>query len=130
MWFGPRDRLAAALSWYTQAPSLHHLCPAGVRYDDIPFDQLPGLVDRHFVTPIDGDDAPADDQDSVVGSQVSGIQLFVCCHGTRDARCGQIGIPLARRLETVAGEAGMNEHVSVYMCSHVGGHKVGGLLYI
>lgn len=97
----------------------------GVRYDNIPFDQLPDLVDRHFVTRAEGDAAPADRQDSVEGSQLNGIQLFVCCHGNRDARCGRIGVPLARRLETVAREAGMEDHVSVYMCSHIGGHKVG-----
>ena len=55
---------------------------------------------------------------------LEGVQLFVCCHGSRDSRCGDIGVPLARRLQTVANNVGLAGVVDVYMCSHVGGHKV------
>ena len=58
---------------------------------------------------------------------LEGVQLFVCCHGSRDSRCGSIGVPLARRLQTVANNIGLGDVVNVYMCSHIGGHKASAL---
>lgn len=48
-----------------------------------------------------------------------------CCHSSRDARCGALGEPLARRLDDAAHEAGLSDAVQVLRCSHIGGHKVG-----
>ncbi|MCE7873922.1 sucrase ferredoxin [bacterium CPR1] len=43
-------------------------------------------------------------------------ELFlVCCHGSRDACCGQLGPPVARALELLGAE--------VLECSHPGGHR-------
>ncbi len=48
-----------------------------------------------------------------------------CCHGSRDARCGALGEPLAARLAAAARELGLSEAaVRVLRCSHIGGHKV------
>ena len=47
-----------------------------------------------------------------------------CCHSSRDARCGTLGEPLARRLADAAHEAGLSDSVQVFRCSHIGGHKV------
>lgn len=90
-------------------------------YESIPVSRLPDVVGRHLtVHEAEPEDAAMD----AAASALQGIQLFVCCHGSRDARCGSIGPPLARRLQTVAGDVGWADTVDVYMCSHIGGHKV------
>ncbi len=58
--------------------------------------------------------------------EIEGVELFVCCHGARDQRCGTRGLALARRLGTLVEQQGLGEHVRVHKCSHIGGHKVGG----
>ena len=50
--------------------------------------------------------------------------LFVCCHGSRDKRCGVLGPPLCAALEQHVAKRGLQGRVHVRMCSHIGGHKV------
>ncbi len=89
-------------------------------YDSIPVSRLPDIVGRHLtVHEVEPEDAALD----AVATMLQGVQLFVCCHGSRDSRCGSLGPPLARRLQTVAGNIGADA-VDVFMCSHIGGHKV------
>ena len=52
------------------------------------------------------------------------IYLFVCCHGSRDRRCGVIGPPLCAALEQHIAKVGLEGKAHVRMCSHIGGHKV------
>lgn len=55
------------------------------------------------------------------------LMLLVCCHGSRDARCGALGPPLATAL---AHELKQHHHIDgasiVAACSHLGGHKYAG----
>ena len=55
--------------------------------------------------------------------EFKGLALFVCTHTSRDCRCGTIGTALARRLQTLVEEQGL-DLIHVYQVSHVGGHKV------
>ena len=55
--------------------------------------------------------------------EFKGLALFVCTHASRDCRCGTIGTDLARRLQTLVEEQGL-DLIQVYQVSHVGGHKV------
>ena len=52
------------------------------------------------------------------------IYLFVCCHGSRDERCGRIGPAVCRALERRIEQLGLQSRVLVRVCSHIGGHKV------
>ena len=54
------------------------------------------------------------------------LSLLVCCHGARDARCGQLGPPLAAALRRGLRAQGLEERVQLYHTSHIGGHKYAG----
>lgn len=57
--------------------------------------------------------------------------ILVCCHGARDARCGQCGPPLAERFVTELSARKIKQGINVQRVSHVGGHAYAGnvLLY-
>lgn len=55
---------------------------------------------------------------------LSGVQLYVCCHGSRDTRCGKLGNSLVAVLEDLIQQHQLQNKMQVYKCSHVGGHKV------
>ncbi len=50
--------------------------------------------------------------------------IFVWAHTARDARCGYCGPVLAKKLHEEIQER--KEMISVYKCSHVGGHEFAG----
>lgn len=50
--------------------------------------------------------------------RLTGPTFLVCCHRSRDARCGALGPPLVAALSALGAE--------VYLSSHVGGHKWAG----
>ncbi|TGZ84672.1 hypothetical protein EX30DRAFT_337167 [Ascodesmis nigricans] len=53
--------------------------------------------------------------------------VLVCVHGTRDARCGEMGPPLIQQFEDVlAAKEVPKEKVVVAGCSHLSGHKWAG----
>lgn len=54
------------------------------------------------------------------------LTLLVCCHAARDARCGQLGPPLAAALRRLVRQRGLEEQVEVLATSHIGGHKYAG----
>ncbi|CAJ1994020.1 sucrase/ferredoxin-like family protein [Leishmania donovani] len=59
--------------------------------------------------------------------------IFVCSHFTRDARCGYCGsvlIDLFRHALLEKMGAGGAERVTVYSCSHIGGHIYAGNVII
>ncbi len=104
--------------------SEHSRLIAGVKYECIPISKLPDVIDRHMtVHEAEPEDAALDKGMTAL----EGVQLFVCCHGSRDSRCGSIGVPLARRLQTVADTVGLGDVLDVFTCSHIGGHKVNTL---
>jgi len=57
--------------------------------------------------------------------------IFVCCHGSRDRRCGVHGVELSKRLKQEVDKLVHNEDIQtgdirVFQCSHIGGHKYAG----
>ncbi|BAF09895.2 Os02g0725100 [Oryza sativa Japonica Group] len=57
---------------------------------------------------------------------IKGSYVFVCCHASRDKRCGVCGPALIKRFKEEIGVQGLADQVSVSACSHVGGHKYAG----
>uniref|UniRef100_A0A0D9VKF9 Uncharacterized protein n=1 Tax=Leersia perrieri TaxID=77586 RepID=A0A0D9VKF9_9ORYZ len=57
---------------------------------------------------------------------IRGSYVFVCCHASRDKRCGVCGPALIKRFKEEIGAQGLADQVSVSACSHVGGHKYAG----
>ncbi|KAG2299483.1 hypothetical protein Bca4012_011050 [Brassica carinata] len=57
---------------------------------------------------------------------LSGSYVFVCCHGSRDRRCGVCGPSLVSRFREEIELCGLQGEVSVSPCSHIGGHKYTG----
>ncbi|KAM3243296.1 hypothetical protein ACQJBY_055321 [Aegilops geniculata] len=61
---------------------------------------------------------------------IRGSYVFVCCHGSRDKRCGVCGPALLTRFKEEIEAEGLDGHVAVSACSHVGGHKYAGNVII
>ncbi|KAL3508351.1 hypothetical protein ACH5RR_027752 [Cinchona calisaya] len=59
-----------------------------------------------------------------------GWYIFVCCHGTRDRRCGVCGPALVNKFNEEIELHGLQAKVSVSPCSHIGGHKYAGNVII
>lgn len=62
--------------------------------------------------------------------KLRGSYIFICCHGSRDRRCGVCGPPLVARFKEEIELRGLQAKVSVSPCSHVGGHKYAGNVII
>jgi hypothetical protein len=61
------------------------------------------------------------------GERLAGLTVLVCCHQSRDAKCGALGPPLADILARLAEEHGLfGDGFRVFISSHVGGHKWAG----
>ncbi|PHU12910.1 hypothetical protein BC332_19840 [Capsicum chinense] len=61
---------------------------------------------------------------------LTGWYIFVCCHGSRDRRCGVCGPAIVSRLQEEIVSNGLQGKVSVSPCSHIGGHKFAGNVII
>lgn len=61
---------------------------------------------------------------------LKGSYIFVCCHGSRDRRCGVCGPALVHRFRDEIESHGLLGKVSVSPCSHIGGHKYAGNVII
>ncbi|XP_048534141.1 uncharacterized protein LOC125513145 [Triticum urartu] len=61
---------------------------------------------------------------------IKGSFVFVCCHGSRDKRCGVCGPALITRFKEEIEGQGLDGQVAVSACSHVGGHKYAGNVII
>ncbi|PIN02714.1 hypothetical protein CDL12_24768 [Handroanthus impetiginosus] len=59
-----------------------------------------------------------------------GWYIFVCCHGTRDRRCGVCGPSVIGKFRNEIETRGLQGKVSVSPCSHIGGHKYAGNVII
>lgn len=85
---------------------------------------LPLMVDAHLGL-LDGPEQVQPLQPYMI--PMSDMQLFVCCHATRDARCGTCGPALVRRLrELVREHEELSGNVDVFPCSHLGGSEYAG----
>ncbi|CAA0815397.1 Sucrase/ferredoxin-like family protein [Striga hermonthica] len=59
-----------------------------------------------------------------------GWYIFVCCHGSRDQRCGVCGPSVISKFQNEIELRGIQGKVSVSPCSHIGGHKYAGNVII
>ncbi|KAL7088118.1 hypothetical protein ACP275_13G109100 [Erythranthe tilingii] len=59
-----------------------------------------------------------------------GWYIFVCCHGTRDRRCGVCGPSIISKFKNEIENRCLQGKVSVSPCSHIGGHKYAGNVII
>ncbi|EFN58489.1 hypothetical protein CHLNCDRAFT_140518 [Chlorella variabilis] len=102
--------------------------PAGLQFDGLPVEQV-GLAVA-LATADEPNKLPmrASDRRALTACMAAthDLSLFVCCHAARDARCGQLGPPLAASLHRLVRARGLEEHVAVYATSHIGGHKYAG----
>lgn len=57
-----------------------------------------------------------------VKSLADELHFFVCCHTTRDKRCGDCGPPILEALQQEIQASG-DTRTHVWPCSHVGGHE-------
>ncbi|XP_073156953.1 uncharacterized protein [Henckelia pumila] len=57
---------------------------------------------------------------------LSGCYIFVCCHGSRDRRCGVCGPSVINKFKDEIESHGLQGKVLVGPCSHIGGHKYAG----
>ncbi|KAI7837322.1 hypothetical protein COHA_008837 [Chlorella ohadii] len=102
--------------------------PAGLRFEGVPLEQVGVAValataDNPSLLPL-----RATERKAVEARQApaANLTLLVCCHSARDARCGQLGPPLAAALRQLVRQRGLQDQVSVLATSHIGGHKYAG----
>lgn len=87
--------------------------PACLQLHSVPIDDLGAVVAAQLAAAASGlPDAGAPT------AQLPSPALLICCHKSRDKRCGELGPPLAAAL----AQAG----ATVFLSSHVGGHKWAG----
>lgn len=98
--------------------------PAGTMYSNLHLSLLPSVV-AHDVL---GNKQPLPlDAKKAQNFALSSLTILVCCHGARDARCGDIGPPLAAALAEHIRRCGLSSRqFQVFKCSHIGGHKYAG----
>ena len=104
----------------------------GVQYLDLPIDKVRQVTAAHMDTSSpddDGDDGEAQNSLQLEAVQhlqqpLNGLHLYVCCHGSRDTRCGKLGRKLVNTLDSLIQKQQLQSMVQVLKCSHVGGHKV------
>lgn len=97
----------------------------------------PGPFMRSFLLP--ESDTTTQEASGSSGFEVEGVKrsfVFVCGHGSRDARCGQIAPLLVDEFEKVLAQKGLlagkgsdggEDEAGKYevgVCSHIGGHVV------
>ncbi|KAL8139485.1 hypothetical protein V2J09_005506 [Rumex salicifolius] len=68
--------------------------------------------------------------ESGVQEPLSGAFVFVCAHTNRDKRCGVCGPILIENFKEEIQSRDLSEQISVYACSHIGGHKYAGNVMI
>ena len=108
-------------------------CNTGVEYTNLPIDKVRQVTLAHMHSSSTAEGSDNDDgldtppqADPLVDLQrpLEGVQLYVCCHGSRDTRCGKLGNSLVGFLEALIQQHQLHNLMQVYKCSHVGGHKV------
>ncbi|KAL6577935.1 hypothetical protein OROMI_010263 [Orobanche minor] len=86
----------------------------------------------HFDVDTFVDEVLVKDNEWLPGSPetLRGWYVFVCCHGTRDRRCGVCGPSITSKFRNEIESRGIQRKVSVSPCSHIGGHKYAGNVII
>lgn len=129
-----RIRAYSFLFWPTS--SLRHLL-IGVQYSNLPIEKVGQVTSAHILQEAAVPDNEQADEAHVHSAHLKldksilhlqqplrGMQLLVCCHGSRDTRCGKIGNELVTVLNEQIHQRQLQGRVEVLKCSHVGGHKV------
>lgn len=107
-----------------------YIFPDGAFFQALPLDTLPSTVVDLLAAATfrrtGGGTGPTAEQQAGAGpgARVAGSTLFVCCHGSRDKRCGHVGPPLAEKLAEAVGRKGLEGGITVLKTSHIGGHVV------
>ncbi|CDZ98030.1 Ferredoxin [Phaffia rhodozyma] len=57
------------------------------------------------------------------GEEKEEIDIYICTHGSRDCRCGDVGGALVDALQVEIDRLDVSQRVNVWEVSHVGGHK-------
>ncbi|XP_022848360.1 uncharacterized protein LOC111370739 [Olea europaea var. sylvestris] len=96
--------------------------PDMIRYRRLTHFDVDTFVEEMFVK--DGEWLPGSPE------ALRGWYIFVCCHGTRDRRCGICGPSVISRFKDEIESHGLQGKVSISPCSHVGGHKYAGNVII
>ncbi|CAI9784087.1 unnamed protein product [Fraxinus pennsylvanica] len=96
--------------------------PDMIRYRRLTHFDVDTFVEEVFVK--DGEWLPGSPE------ALRGWYIFVCCHGTRDRRCGICGPSVISRFKDEIESRGLQGKVSVSPCSHIGGHKYAGNVII
>lgn len=104
----------------------------GVEYTNLPIDKVRQvtLAHMHASSAAEGsdndDDLDSPTIDPLLDMQrpLEGVQLYVCCHGSRDTRCGKLGNSLVTVLDGLIQQHQLQHLIQVFKASHVGGHKV------
>ena len=112
-------------------PFSNHVACLGVQYVNLPIDKVRQVTAAHMDTTSTQDD-PDDEASSSSLSDpllhlqqpLEGLHMYVCCHGSRDSRCGKLGNSLVRTLNRLIERRQLQGMIQVFKCSHVGGHKV------
>ncbi|MCL7047573.1 hypothetical protein MKW94_001195, partial [Papaver nudicaule] len=132
--------LAAALKSNADKTSIKThmtLCegPSGTYSSDGDVFVFPEMVKYRGLTNDDVDkfveDVLVNGKDWVSGlvEQLEGSYVFVCAHAPRHMRCGVCGPQLFEKLkEEIEKREGTKNRVFVAPCSHIGGHKYGGVM--
>ncbi|EMS66065.1 hypothetical protein TRIUR3_24279 [Triticum urartu] len=61
---------------------------------------------------------------------IRGSYVFVCCHESKDSKCGASGPALIRKFKEGIEAQGLGPQVIVRACSHLGGHECLGTVII
>lgn len=93
--------------------------PSSIEAREVPFDQISNLFQEISTN-------NSTTTTSISKSKISKPTVFICSHGTRDARCGFCGPPIFNALkqiqQTQQNEQQQNPKWNLYECSHIGGH--------
>ena len=105
----------ASLNIPPQAEGSHDVLifPAAVTMKNVPLHELAELVIHSLMLVRTSDPKPAEKEE-----KLQGMALLVCCHGSRDVRCGYLGPLLADKLQELGAQ--------VFLSSHIGGHQYAG----
>lgn len=89
------------------------IMPDGVRYRDVPNDEIENVLRMHFGGGADG---------VHLRHAAKGLYMFCCTHGKRDNCCAKFGQSVVYELKRGAIERGIDLHV--WECTHIGADRL------
>jgi len=102
--------------------------PDMIKYTGVTMDSMAVMCNNLFGGTSDGDLSSSTD---IKRETIQGAQIFICCHGSKDMRCGVCGPQLYKAFAEQIPQSGYSqEPVAIRRCNHIGGHKFAGNLII